>query len=118
MTKLKTVSSKDLHVGDKLPEVAIPLTTTMIVAGAIFVGLVAWLMPRGECSNFHDCRSGRGDRSPPAALRGCSIVQPDQGVPVHLLLQDRKIAADSFYVVVEDRQSCLSGQARSPVLHL
>ncbi len=35
MTKLKTVSSKDVQVGDKLPELAIPLTTTMIVAGAL-----------------------------------------------------------------------------------
>ena len=35
MSKLKTVSSSDVHVGDKLPEQAIPLTTTMIVAGAL-----------------------------------------------------------------------------------
>jgi len=35
MTKLRTVSSKDVHVGDKLPELAIPLTATMIVAGAL-----------------------------------------------------------------------------------
>jgi acyl dehydratase len=35
MTKVKTVSSKDVHVGDTLPELAIPLTTTMIVAGAL-----------------------------------------------------------------------------------
>jgi acyl dehydratase len=35
MANLKTVSSKDIRVGDKLPELAIPLTTTMIVAGAL-----------------------------------------------------------------------------------
>ena len=35
MTKLRTVSSKDVRVGDKLPELAIPLTATMIVAGAL-----------------------------------------------------------------------------------
>jgi acyl dehydratase len=35
MTKLRTVLSKDVHVGDKLPELAIPLTATMIVAGAL-----------------------------------------------------------------------------------
>jgi len=35
MTKLKTVASKDVQVGDKLPELAIPLTATMIVAGAM-----------------------------------------------------------------------------------
>jgi acyl dehydratase len=35
MTKLKTLSSQAVQVGDKLPELAIPLTTTMIVAGAL-----------------------------------------------------------------------------------
>jgi hypothetical protein len=35
MANLKTVSSKDIRVGDKLPELAIPLTTTVIVAGAL-----------------------------------------------------------------------------------
>ena len=35
MTKLKTVSFKEVKVGDKLPELAIDLTTTMIVAGAL-----------------------------------------------------------------------------------
>ena len=35
MTKLKTVPFKDVKVGDKLPESPIPLTTTMIVAGAL-----------------------------------------------------------------------------------
>lgn len=35
MGTLTTISSKDIHVGDKLPELQIPLTTTMIVAGAL-----------------------------------------------------------------------------------
>lgn len=35
MTKLKTISFRDVNVGDTLPELAIPLTTTMIVAGAL-----------------------------------------------------------------------------------
>src|SRR5262245_54527961 len=35
MTNAKTVSSKEVHVGDKLPEVDIPLTTAMIVGGAL-----------------------------------------------------------------------------------
>lgn len=35
MTQLRTVSAKDVSIGDKLPELAIPLTTTLIVAGAI-----------------------------------------------------------------------------------
>jgi len=35
MSKLKTVPFKDVKVGDKLPELPIPLTTTMIVAGAL-----------------------------------------------------------------------------------
>ena len=35
MTKLKTVSFKDVKVGDKLPELPIEITTTMVVAGAI-----------------------------------------------------------------------------------
>jgi len=35
MTQSRTVVSKDVHVGDKLPELAIPLTTTMIVGGAL-----------------------------------------------------------------------------------
>jgi len=35
MTKLKTVSLKNLKVGDKLPEVPIEITSTMVIAGAI-----------------------------------------------------------------------------------
>lgn len=35
MTQPRTVSSKDVRVGDKLPELAIPLTATMIIAGAL-----------------------------------------------------------------------------------
>jgi len=35
MTQPRTVSSKDVRAGDKLPELAIPLTATMIVAGAM-----------------------------------------------------------------------------------
>ena len=35
MTQLRTVSANDVSIGDKLPELAIPLTTTLIVAGAI-----------------------------------------------------------------------------------
>ena len=35
MTQLKTVVTKDVHVGDKLPELVISLTTTMIVGGAL-----------------------------------------------------------------------------------
>jgi len=35
MTQLRTISSQDVRVGDKLPELAIPLTATMIVAGAL-----------------------------------------------------------------------------------
>ena len=35
MTTQKTVSSNSIQVGDKLPELQVPLTTTMIVAGAL-----------------------------------------------------------------------------------
>ena len=35
MTTQKTVSSNSIQVGDTLPELQIPLTTTMIVAGAL-----------------------------------------------------------------------------------
>lgn len=35
MTTPRTISANDVHVGDKLPELVIPLTATMIVAGAL-----------------------------------------------------------------------------------
>ncbi len=35
MTKLKTVSFKHVSIGDKLPEMPIEITSTMVIAGAI-----------------------------------------------------------------------------------
>jgi acyl dehydratase len=35
MTQLKTVAFRDVQVGDKLPELPIEITSTMVVAGAI-----------------------------------------------------------------------------------